>query len=538
MAENITCDTDAKWDNREVIREQIKKWFKKKNMSEIKVLCLPGHEALEIIQIWNELGVPNKNIYAATNEQYDYECLSKYDDLNVIYEDIINDKFVNKLIEICQKNGELFDVIYFDLYSNFNPKLFTRCVRLSFAIKDDGIFGMTWFLSREKQEDYKKFILHQECGASENNDSRINTMFAFVFIMTQFQILEDSSKKIDEYIKESSLFWKNLSIDDRRKIMKEGMCPKECLKTKYITDKGTPMGTIFCKFAPSRSFGSGWMGFKKIERWRQNKLTNQKILLINNKPVNKQTNIEKSIKRIKATTEICKEVENETISINKILIEFFQCLMSTRNKNKSVWKLFNMIAYSQTELENISKELTNYMTGILTETGVLDRKKKIQPILSNFPNFMFVGESNYGRIKTGAFFKGCECIIFSNSLPIQTVNINALDGVITGSEILDELFNDMYIDMCNELENREKDEFDKLFDEAVSEAGIDLQLLEEEDKKMKKRTSQKKKKIPTAVKYMMDHPNFKDKTIMNKFGLKKMQLAAYKAHITMGTYQM
>ena len=190
----IPCDTDEKQENRILIRNWIRKNYSRDELKSAKVLCLPGGSGVEVREIWDKLGVSHKNIWGVTNCLKEFEEMkSNVPNINIEYGDVTDlnvivdisgraymkynsEKDVNELFASI-KNKETsvfpaFDIIYFDFYGCVSVKNLQAC-RFFHGLKNNGILGVSYYLQREKWENYKKMV-------SELNMSKIDAFFHMI----------------------------------------------------------------------------------------------------------------------------------------------------------------------------------------------------------------------------------------------------------------------------------------------------------------------------------------------------------------------
>lgn len=255
MTLTISCDTEPKQKNRELWADFISKHFSNKRRSNAKVLCLPGHEGLEI-PTWDNLGFKRKNIYGVTNQQEDFEKIKDIRGIKPFLFNVFDMKtFVNLLTTTFAKfvlndrpgfrgykNGlkqaydfnrnYFFDVIYLDLYSNFQADPFNNMfILFNHFLKNDGIAGVTFLCRREQDKTFKDLV---------NNKSINEREKAVAFLLTQILALGFASDL--ELDKVKSDISGNLSYSH-----KAGYYPIDFLLTHYIANSN-PMGTVFGKF--------------------------------------------------------------------------------------------------------------------------------------------------------------------------------------------------------------------------------------------------------------------------------------------------
>ncbi len=102
---------------RQKIIDFVRKHYSEKQIRNLKVLCLPGPEMLEVFEIYDELGVKRKNIVGLEKNLAEYEALA---DLNESLDDNITVEYTGALEYLTREPGELqdnpFDIISLDYY--------------------------------------------------------------------------------------------------------------------------------------------------------------------------------------------------------------------------------------------------------------------------------------------------------------------------------------------------------------------------------------------------------------------------------------
>lgn len=128
--------------------------MQQKKPEDIYVFCLPSHEALEISEIYDPLGIPHKNIVAIERDKLRYEILSKK---QLGFKVLINGELLNALKDgviraSIQKHG--FDIVNFDLQAFFSQDVYD-CVdelaRQTFLLSDKAVFMITYLKGRENE---------------------------------------------------------------------------------------------------------------------------------------------------------------------------------------------------------------------------------------------------------------------------------------------------------------------------------------------------------------------------------------------------
>jgi len=319
MSLTISCDTEAKQKNRELIGDFVCKHFSKTRRQKIKILCLPGWEALELTNLWHKYGIQNKNIYAVTNDSDDFKKLGEIRGLNVIFLDLYKAvDWVSKLVNIFSltfqktsridwakllkangikknkfKNGRLwtlplFDIIYLDIYSNYFQEGFINLGLLcSKFLKNNGIAGITYMASREKDSSLKKIVLDLNYYERQH-------------------FVADDLIRVMQGNKERSGFY-----------------PLDWLLTHYITKKHIPMGTSIAVWR-KLTLIPAFQRKKKIE-WCQKRLLDFDV-----NHINKKTMIKSDFKKriderdilIKQRTELIKSRNELKKEKSKIIRNF------------------------------------------------------------------------------------------------------------------------------------------------------------------------------------------------------------------------
>jgi hypothetical protein len=291
MSISINCDTEAKEKNREIIKDWLMQNYSANKLKKAKVICLPGWQGLEIYQIWDKVGVKRKNIIALTNEKDDLRHLKKIKNINSIYTDIFSfhkslDLLDSKCCEMHSKELDYIkyrktsksynvhfkkmveekkvDIIYFDIYGHWSIQ--KQCLDFYLALlKENGAVGFTWQLSREKCEVLKEYYRKIEKRKFKMNaNPRIDSvLMTFQASINQLDIIGDL--KLKTYTGEGLIF----DCSDKKKfreLTKNGFHASNCLKTKYITDKGVPMGTLFFKLRKNKRFSP--LKYQEKLKWK------------------------------------------------------------------------------------------------------------------------------------------------------------------------------------------------------------------------------------------------------------------------------
>lgn len=292
MALRITCDTDAKKQNREQIKNYILQTKDSTWINNAKVLCLPGWEAIEIYQIWDPIGIKRSNIYAVTNEAEDAEKLKQVKNINIIIADAYqpqdflanlsmsklqrNLKYIRSQGEKAKRdlilNRSLFDIIYLDFYGNMGWKQTILGLYTDY-LKDNGIFGLTWYASRETWKKYNEKLeqVINEFPDDETAEAKINLTFTILSDLflspyhraIAFKSTEQAVRSISKCEKHGVLSilpfggkatlsgilkeWNELSDGVKGEVVKfirqNARYLTSCLKTRYVANR-SPMATI------------------------------------------------------------------------------------------------------------------------------------------------------------------------------------------------------------------------------------------------------------------------------------------------------
>lgn len=242
MKELNNCDTREKEANRQVLCDWFRSNLKNKDLSKIKVACLPGPNILEITNLYDKLGVLRRNIYAFTNDDKEYDDFCQVRSINPIKGNIFDAETGAVTAHTLMKSGfikersclrpnkisfKFFDIIYFDLYSNLNSSAFA-CISyfIKFFIKSGGIGGLSFYAAREKDKQFKKYLNY-------NTEKGVNLA--------------------PDYEKSNFVLQKLLSgIGNKGK--GNGFYATNVIKTKYIANR-IPMITVLCKIRSLRQIG-------------------------------------------------------------------------------------------------------------------------------------------------------------------------------------------------------------------------------------------------------------------------------------------
>jgi len=247
MTIKVSCDTEPKAANRELIKNWVQKNFTPKRLKNARVLCLPGGECLEIYQIWDKLGVKRKNIYAVTNDPEQARQIRQgARGVNVILEDLYNTDAENRSVLSMSllRHGLDFDVIYFDLYGNLRRKFTQAFINYPKMLKDNGVFGMTVSAYREKGE----ISLAVSMGGTR---SRLLSVMMFHYI-TWPELLTIPGCVLtspgDGFLWTALDKGGGVKVDSRFLGMQLPLFyPTDVLKTKYIGTNRAPMESVLFK---------------------------------------------------------------------------------------------------------------------------------------------------------------------------------------------------------------------------------------------------------------------------------------------------
>lgn len=184
-------DFPAKHAYRESLREFILKKFP--NLAarrDLRVACFPGHEGLEVSEVYIPLGIRPTRIYGIEENK---SVVQEIDSLNMGIQVI-----PEKAIDFFKKESVKFDIINLDFQSQFGmDEIETLCaINHNSRLKNRAILGTNFYGSREnesQQTEYRKILdYHREGGntvriargtsehhtimALENNDELNNNL--------------------------------------------------------------------------------------------------------------------------------------------------------------------------------------------------------------------------------------------------------------------------------------------------------------------------------------------------------------------------
>ena len=144
----------AKQRLRKQFRKYIKRHFKKK-LPDVKVLCLPGPEMLEIIEIYDKLGIPRENIYSLEREESIYQRL-KRDLPNIYWID------AEKFFKMWEKP---FDIVSLDYCATYNDSVDTvlHYIARKRLLNNSGVLFIEFLGAREPAWLMKETLLYGEC---------------------------------------------------------------------------------------------------------------------------------------------------------------------------------------------------------------------------------------------------------------------------------------------------------------------------------------------------------------------------------------
>jgi hypothetical protein len=284
--EMIITDSKPKQVNRNLIRDYIKKHMTPKRRRNAKVLCMPStNDRNDITEIYKPIGIPNKNIYAISNNKEECEKIkSNFRRINIIQTDILKNKAIHDIINTSIK----FDLVYIDLLGPYESRNMGDII--NFAMKNNSIFGITCQGAREKSA-YKKFI--SLLGVNKCSFLANEIIFETIYWPLIKYVLREHITKLSamtygmratkkgimayEFYKQK---WHRYEIVEayKLKIMKEIIKKNKYIfdgyKTIYPTLSGhAKMSTFFCKlrsasFLPDIGF---WRKLSEIEKKINNK---------------------------------------------------------------------------------------------------------------------------------------------------------------------------------------------------------------------------------------------------------------------------
>jgi len=121
-----------------------------KNPRDVKVLCLPGYEAIEIFDVYDRLGIPRKNIWGVEYDDNVYSLLEQRRLGINLHLGLVQHFLYTKAREQDRK----FDVINLDFCGHMKSSVISS---LYFAfgarlLNDRGVLAVTFCASRENEE--------------------------------------------------------------------------------------------------------------------------------------------------------------------------------------------------------------------------------------------------------------------------------------------------------------------------------------------------------------------------------------------------
>ncbi len=116
------------------------------NSKDLKVLCLPGPEALEIKEVYDRLGIPRQNIVGVEidKERFDY-LQTQAQGARLFNEDILS---------YLRKTNERFDIVMLDMDGFLDKHMFQALQKLFSrgSVNKKAVFGTNFFTTREGEE--------------------------------------------------------------------------------------------------------------------------------------------------------------------------------------------------------------------------------------------------------------------------------------------------------------------------------------------------------------------------------------------------
>ena len=268
MSIEISCDTEAKSMNRKLIANFIETSMPVKRRRGGSALFLPGHECLELYEIYDKLGFKRSNLHGVTNDVDEYDKMQGVRNLNTHLMDLTepNELFyrvtrlrpgrVNRA-----KDFRVFDVAYFDVYGSYSVPLMNGGAYCYAAlVKDRGLFGLTWLLRREDDPEYSHRIDSATRVSGDTTYSKLHMMaqelvrVASLYAPQVQTYYHRKRMSMASYECNLKLNKTELMKDEKLTAMihRYGAYPTKFLKTKYIGTGGSPMGTVMCKMQSFR----------------------------------------------------------------------------------------------------------------------------------------------------------------------------------------------------------------------------------------------------------------------------------------------
>ncbi len=116
------------------------------NPKDLKVLCLPGPEALEIKEVYDRLGIPRENVHGVEINKKRFEYLqTQAQGARLFNEDILS---------YLVKTNEAFGIVMLDMDGFLDKHIFQAMQKLfsRSIVKNNALFGTNFFTTREGEE--------------------------------------------------------------------------------------------------------------------------------------------------------------------------------------------------------------------------------------------------------------------------------------------------------------------------------------------------------------------------------------------------
>ena len=123
-------------------------YIKKNNLNpkDLKVLCLPGPEALEIKEVYDRLGIPRENVFGVEIDKKRFDYLqTQAEGARLFNEDILS---------YLRKTNERFDIVMLDMDGFLDKHMFQALQKLFSRelVNKKAVFGTNFFTTREGEE--------------------------------------------------------------------------------------------------------------------------------------------------------------------------------------------------------------------------------------------------------------------------------------------------------------------------------------------------------------------------------------------------
>ena len=268
--------------------------LKEKKPEEIKVLCMPGAEALEITEVYDMLSIPRKNIWAVEIDKNAYECLeSKALGIHLFKGDVydaihlLNQKFDVISLDFCGyftfKHLFLLSAIFRRELLNHNGVLLTNFLAGRERIIEQSLYELfyrfydyfthllirqaKWIGSKElvyKFEEQRKVI--EKMSPNKVKRDSIDLMILNSGLGISFEILIGLKSLIklpaEEQMKYLDVFDSRLA-DCIDAFKDRAMIPKKIKRLMYVSSPSV-MKSSFFQFGKANKT---LMNVRKVELW-------------------------------------------------------------------------------------------------------------------------------------------------------------------------------------------------------------------------------------------------------------------------------